>query len=75
MHMRPGQRVGSSVNTYRGSCDGRVAQAAIYGELQRQATLLVFVNNFRMLALICLVCAWSVVLFKRVRGRKAVPSH
>ncbi|HEX9022259.1 MAG TPA: DHA2 family efflux MFS transporter permease subunit, partial [Geobacteraceae bacterium] len=43
------------------------AQALLYGELLRQSTLWAFVNNFRMLALICLACAGAVVLFKKVR--------
>jgi len=47
-----------------------LTQSLIYGELQRQATLWAFVDNFRMLALICLVCSVLVILFKRVkRGR------
>ena len=51
------------------------AQALLYGELQRQATLWAFVNNFRLLALICLLCALSVVLLKKVRKRPAGPAH
>ena len=47
------------------------AQALMYGELQRQSTLWAFVNNFRMLALICLVCAGSVVLFRKVIKKPA----
>lgn len=53
----------------------RRAQAVMYGELQRQATLWAFVNNFRLLALICLVCAGSVVLFKKVRRARPGPMH
>ena len=47
----------------------------MYAELRRQATLWAFVNNFRLLALICLVCAGSVVLFKKVRRAKPGPVH
>jgi DHA2 family multidrug resistance protein len=53
----------------------RKAQGVMYGELQRQATLWAFVNNFRMLALICLVCAGLVLLFKKVRAKRAGPMH
>ncbi len=53
----------------------RRAQAVMYGELQRQATLWAFVNNFRLLALICLVCAGSIVLFKKVRRARPGPMH
>ncbi|BDV43585.1 EmrB/QacA family drug resistance transporter [Geotalea uraniireducens] len=53
----------------------RQAQGVIYGELQRQSTLWAFVDNFRMLALICLVCAGTVFFFKRVKGKRAGPAH
>ncbi len=53
----------------------RRAGAVIYGELERQATLWAFVNNFRMLAVICMVCAVTVVFFKKVRGRGGGPVH
>ena len=51
------------------------AQALMYGELQRQATLWAFVNNFRMLALVCVFCACAVVLFRKVGRRVSGPAH
>jgi DHA2 family multidrug resistance protein len=51
------------------------AQGMIYGELQRQASLLAFVGNFRMLALICLLCSGLAFLFKKVHSRPAGAMH
>lgn len=53
----------------------RKAGGAVYGELERQATLWAFVNNFRMLAFICLACAAAVFLLRKVAPRKPVPPH
>jgi hypothetical protein len=44
------------------------AQGLIYSKLQRQASLLAFVGNFRMLALICLLCSGLAFLFQRARA-------
>ena len=52
-----------------------MAQTLVYGELQRQATLWAFVNNFRMLAIICLACAVAVFLLKKVDGGRPIASH
>jgi MFS transporter, DHA2 family, multidrug resistance protein len=53
----------------------RKAQGVIFGELQRQATLWAFVDNFRMLALVCFVCAGMIVFFKKVKAQRAGPMH
>lgn len=47
----------------------RKAQGLIYGELQRQSSLWAFVDNFRMLALVCLVCAGTVFILKKVKPK------
>ncbi len=39
----------------------------LYGILQQQASLISYVNNFRTFALVCLVCAPLVFLFKKVK--------
>jgi DHA2 family multidrug resistance protein len=44
------------------------AYAAIEGVLARQANLLSFVDNFRLLMFVCLACIPLVFLLKRVRG-------
>jgi DHA2 family multidrug resistance protein len=44
------------------------AYAAVYGVLVRQANLLAFVDNFRLLTFVCLACIPLVFLLRRVRG-------
>ena len=46
---------------------GRMANGAIYGTLLRQASLLAFVDNFRLYGFLCLLCIPLVLMFKRVR--------
>jgi len=52
------------------------AYGAIYQTLVRQATLLAYIDNFRLLAFMCLVCTPAALLFKKVRARGgSVPMH
>lgn len=52
------------------------AYEAIYGVLVRQASLLAFIDNFRLLTLVCLLCVPLVFLLRRVRGGAgAAPVH
>ena len=52
------------------------AYAAMYQTLVRQATLLAYIDNFRLLALLCLICMPAGLLFKKVRARAgAAPMH
>jgi DHA2 family multidrug resistance protein len=44
------------------------AYAAIYGTVIRQANLLAFVDNFRLLTYVCLACIPLVFLLKRIRS-------
>ena len=46
-----------------------LALGRIYNELQRQATLLAYVENFRLLALACFFCVAGVFLLRRVRAK------
>ena len=46
-----------------------LAQGRIYAELQRQATLLAYVENFRMLAFACFLCIAGVFLLKRIKSK------
>jgi DHA2 family multidrug resistance protein len=46
-----------------------LAQGRIYAELQRQATLLAYVENFRLLAFACFFCIAGVFLLKRVKSK------
>lgn len=47
------------------------AYGAVYGMLVKQATLLSYIDNFRLLAILCLICAPAAFLFKRVKNAKA----
>jgi len=52
------------------------AYGAIYQTLVRQANLLAYIDNFRFLAFLCVICAPAALLFKRVRkGRQAPAMH
>ena len=47
-----------------------------YGMVARQAMVLSYIDNFRMLAFLCLLCVPAVFFFKRVRAKKgAVAMH
>jgi DHA2 family multidrug resistance protein len=45
------------------------ALASVYGVVLRQAMLLSFIDNFRLLAFMCLLCVPAALLFKKVRAR------
>ncbi|MDA8174280.1 MAG: DHA2 family efflux MFS transporter permease subunit, partial [Nitrospiraceae bacterium] len=45
----------------------RQAQLFFYNSLLRQASLLSFVQGFRLLAIVCLVCIAAVLLFKKIK--------
>jgi len=45
------------------------ALASIYGTVLRQSMLMSFIDNFRLLAFLCLLCVPATLLFKRVRAR------
>ena len=47
------------------------AYSTIYQVLVRQATLLAYIDNFRLLAFMCLICTPAALLFKKVRSRGA----
>ncbi|HEX5601574.1 MAG TPA: DHA2 family efflux MFS transporter permease subunit [Pyrinomonadaceae bacterium] len=52
------------------------AYGAMYQTLVRQATLLAYIDNFRLLAFLCLLCMPAGLLFKKVRARGgATPMH
>lgn len=53
----------------------RQAMAVMYATLVKQSTLLAFVDNFRLLGLMCLLCIPAVFLLKRVKARGPVAAH
>jgi len=46
------------------------AYATIYGTAARQAMVMSYIDNFRILAFLCVICIPLVFLFKRVKARK-----
>jgi DHA2 family multidrug resistance protein len=52
------------------------AYGAIYQALVAQGTLLAYIDNFRLLAFLCVVCIPAALLFKRAKpGRRAPAMH
>ena len=50
------------------------AYGVVYETLVQQATLLAYIDNFRLLALLCLLCVPAALLFKRVKGNGRAPA-
>ena len=48
------------------------AYATIYGMVVKQAMVLAYVDNFRLLAILCMLCIPAGFLFKRVRHAKPI---
>ncbi len=74
------QRVSELMGTLGAHADLMTAQMEAYGTiyqtLVRQASLLAYIDNFRFLAFLCLICTPAALLFRRVRnGRRAVAMH
>jgi DHA2 family multidrug resistance protein len=53
-----------------GTIESQQAYGVIQGMVARQAMVLSYIDNFRMLAFLCVLCVPAVFLFKRVRARK-----
>jgi DHA2 family multidrug resistance protein len=66
------QRVAELMNTLGGPTQ---AYGAIYQMVLRQASLLAYIDNFRLLALMCLVCTPAALLFKKVRAKGQAMMH
>ncbi|MCM3900863.1 MAG: DHA2 family efflux MFS transporter permease subunit [Pyrinomonadaceae bacterium] len=50
------------------------AYGAIYQTLVGQATMLAYIDNFRLLAFLCLLCVPAVLLFRRVKAGRQTPT-
>ena len=85
-HLHPGNQDYSAATHYlmhllvtRGSDAARAAMQAkglLYMELQRQAMMLSFIDNFWLAALICLIVIPLLVTMKKIKpGRPAAPVH
>ncbi|HET7876312.1 MAG TPA: DHA2 family efflux MFS transporter permease subunit, partial [Methylomirabilota bacterium] len=51
------------------------AMGVLYREVIKQATLLAFVDNFRLIGVLALCCLPLAFLFRRVRARPGAPGH
>lgn len=52
------------------------AYAVIYGSLVKQAMLMSYIDDFRLLAFLCVICVPATLLFKKVRaGKVSVAAH
>jgi DHA2 family multidrug resistance protein len=51
------------------------AYGAIYGTLVRQASVMSYIDNFRLLSFLCVLCVPTVFLFARVKRKTPVPMH
>lgn len=72
------QRVSELAGVLGGPASVMLAQqqayGAIYQTLVRQANLLAYIDNFRFLAFMCVICAPAALLFKRVRNGSRAPA-
>ena len=50
------------------------AYGAIYQTLVRQATVMAYIDNFRLMAFLCVICTPAALLFKKVRARAGSPA-
>jgi DHA2 family multidrug resistance protein len=50
----------------------QAAYASIYGMMGRQAAVLAYIDDFRILAVLCLLCIPAGFLFKAVRHAKPI---
>jgi MFS transporter, DHA2 family, multidrug resistance protein len=72
------ERVSELMGTLGGNLATASEQAygAIYQTLLRQASLLAYIDNFRLLAFMCLICMPVALLFKKVKAKAgAAPMH
>ncbi|PYS93643.1 MAG: EmrB/QacA family drug resistance transporter [Acidobacteria bacterium] len=67
------QQMQGAMATQSGSAVTATQQAMgmMYGMLTKQAMVLSYIDNFRLLAFLCVLCIPATLLFKRVKARKA----
>jgi DHA2 family multidrug resistance protein len=63
------------LRAHAGPAETHHAQGYIYGTLLQQSQLLSFVQSFRMLAVVSLVCIAVAMLLKKVQSRERMSSH
>jgi DHA2 family multidrug resistance protein len=53
----------------------QAASGVLYGELLQQAQLAAYIDNFRLLAVMCLMCLPLVALFRQAKARGPISVH
>jgi len=65
------QRLHDLTGTISGQGVSQQAYGSIYGMLVRQASVMSYIDNFRLLSFLCVICIPLVFLFKSVKRSKA----
>jgi DHA2 family multidrug resistance protein len=63
--------IAGTVSGQAGSAASQRAYGSIYGSLVRQASVMSYIDNFRLLAFLCVICIPLVFLFRSVKRSKA----
>lgn len=65
------RQIAAAIGMRGGGGGGAMQQAlaSVYGVVLRQSMLMSFIDNFRLLAFMCLLCVPAALLFKKVRAR------
>lgn len=70
------RQIGGGLAARGGAMSSPQAYAGIYGTLVRQATVLSYIDIFRVLSFLCLLCIPATLLFERVKKKSgAVAMH
>lgn len=63
--------IAGTISSQGGSAATQQAYGSIYGTLVRQASVMSYIDNFRLLSFLCVICIPLVFLFKSVKRSKA----
>jgi DHA2 family multidrug resistance protein len=65
------RQIAAAIGLRGGGTGGAMQQAlaSVYGVVLRQSMLMSFIDNFRLLSFMCLLCVPAALLFKKVRAR------
>jgi DHA2 family multidrug resistance protein len=69
------QTLSGALTPEAGGAASEQIHAILYQLLLRQVSLLSYVNNFRLISVVCLCCVPLVFLFRRVKPRKGLATH
>jgi DHA2 family multidrug resistance protein len=71
------ETVGSALQSHGGTAAEIThrAHGILYGQLVQQANLLAYVDAFRVLVVLCVLCLPGVFLFRRAKRKGPVMAH